>query len=99
MNNLREMGEGESFSPSPTYAKRGSKRSRMIVETVRRTDENATRQHAQRNIQTGIRFISKKNNETTSEDRTKTMTAAAVRREKNNERSQDQRNENIPKAR
>ena len=42
----REMGTEEKLSPSPTYPKSGSKRSKMIVKAVRRTDGNATRQHA-----------------------------------------------------
>ena len=43
------MGKAEKLSPSPTYPKSGSKRTKMILETVRRTDENAIRQHAREN--------------------------------------------------
>jgi hypothetical protein len=43
------MGKIEKLSPSPTYSKSGSKRSKMIVKTVKRTEENATRQHASEN--------------------------------------------------
>ena len=43
------MGKVEKLSPSPTYPKSGSKRSKMIVKTVRKTDENAIRQHASDN--------------------------------------------------
>ena len=44
--NLQEMGKAEKLSPSPTYSKSGSKRSKMIVKAVRQTDKNATGQHA-----------------------------------------------------
>ena len=40
------MGKAGKLSPSATYPKGGSKRTKMIVEAVRRTDENAIRQHA-----------------------------------------------------
>ena len=40
------MGKAEKLSPSPTYPKSGSKRTKVILETVRRTDENVIRQHA-----------------------------------------------------
>ena len=43
------MGKAEKLSPSPTYPKKGSKRTKMIVEAVRRTDENAIRQLAREN--------------------------------------------------
>jgi hypothetical protein len=43
------MGKVEKLSPSPTCSKSGSKRSKMIVEAVRQTDENATGQHAREN--------------------------------------------------
>ena len=43
------MGKAEKLSPSPTYPKSGSKRSKMIVKAVRRTDKNATGQHASEN--------------------------------------------------
>ena len=35
------MGKAEKLSPSPTYPKGGSKRTQVILEAVRRTDENA----------------------------------------------------------
>ena len=40
------MGKVEKLSPSPTYPRSGSKRTKVILEAVRRTDENAIRQHA-----------------------------------------------------
>ena len=40
------MGKAEKLSPSPTYPKSGSKRTKVILEAVRRTDENTIRQHA-----------------------------------------------------
>ena len=40
------MSKAEKLSPSPTYSKSGSNRSKMIVKAVRRTDENVTRQNA-----------------------------------------------------
>ena len=43
------MGKVEELSPSPTYSKSGSKRSKMIVKAVRQTDENATGQDASEN--------------------------------------------------
>ena len=43
------MGKAEQLSPSPTYPKSGSKRSKVIVEAVRRTDKNAIRQLAREN--------------------------------------------------
>ena len=43
------MGKAEKLSPSPTYPKGGSKRIKMIVDAVRRTDENVIRQHAREN--------------------------------------------------
>jgi hypothetical protein len=46
VKNAREMGKAEKLSPPPTYSKSGSKRSKMTVKTVRRTDRNATKQHA-----------------------------------------------------
>ena len=39
------MGKVEKLSPSPTYSKNASKRSKMIVKAVRQTDENAAGQH------------------------------------------------------
>jgi hypothetical protein len=36
------MGKEEKLSPSPTYSKSGSKRSKMFVKPVKRTEENAT---------------------------------------------------------
>ena len=44
--NPREMGKAEKLSPSPTYPKSESKRTKVILEAVRRTDGNAIRQHA-----------------------------------------------------
>ena len=49
VKNLREMGKVEKLSPSPTYSKSGSKRSKMIVKAVRQTDENTTGQHVSEN--------------------------------------------------
>jgi hypothetical protein len=46
------MGKVEKLSPSPTYSKSGSKISKMIVKAVRKTDENATGQHASENTAT-----------------------------------------------
>ena len=46
------MGKVEKLSPSPTYSKSGSKRSKMIVKAVRQTDENAAGQHASENTAT-----------------------------------------------
>ena len=46
VRNPREIGKAEKLSPSPTYPKSGSKRTTMILKAVRRTDENAIRQHA-----------------------------------------------------
>jgi hypothetical protein len=43
------MGKAGKLSPSATYPKGGSKRTKMIVEAVRRTDENAIRQLAGEN--------------------------------------------------
>ena len=43
------MGKVEKLSPSPTYSKSGSKRSKMIVKAVRGTDENVTSQNASEN--------------------------------------------------
>ena len=43
------MRKAEKLSPSPTYPKSGSKRTTMILKAVRRTDENATGQHASAN--------------------------------------------------
>ena len=43
------MGKAEKLSPSPTFSKSGSKRSKMIVKAVRQTDKNATGQHATAN--------------------------------------------------
>ena len=43
------MGRVEKLSPSPTYSTSGSKRSKMIVKAVRRTDENVTSQNASEN--------------------------------------------------
>ena len=40
------MGKAEKLSPSPTYPKSGSKRTKVILEAFRRTDENTIRQHA-----------------------------------------------------
>ena len=44
------MGKVEKLSPSPTYSKSGSKRSKMIVKAVRQSDENVTSQNASENI-------------------------------------------------
>ena len=49
VKNLREMGKVQKLSPSPTYSKSGSKRSKMIIKAIRQTDENAIRQHAREN--------------------------------------------------
>jgi hypothetical protein len=43
------MGKVEKLSPLPTYSTGGSKRTNMILEDVRRTDENAIRQYAGEN--------------------------------------------------
>jgi hypothetical protein len=43
------MGKAEKLSPSPTYSKSGSKRSKTIVKAARQTDESAIRQHAREN--------------------------------------------------
>ena len=43
------MGKVEKLSPSPTQPKGGSKSTKVILEAVRRTDENAMRQHAREN--------------------------------------------------
>ena len=43
------MGKVEKLSPSPTYSKSGSKRTKVILEALRRTDENATGQHVREN--------------------------------------------------
>ena len=56
------MGKAEKLSPSPTYSKSGSKRSKMIVKAVRRADENVTRQNASENT-------AMKMNETVETDR------------------------------
>ena len=42
----REMGKAEELSPSPTYLKGVSNRTKVILEAVGRTDENAIRPHA-----------------------------------------------------
>ena len=47
--NLREIGKVEKLSLSPSYPKGGSKMTKTILEAVRRTDENATRQLATEN--------------------------------------------------
>ena len=52
VKNLREMGKVEKHSPSPTYSKSGSKRSKMVIKAVRQTDEIATGQHASENTAT-----------------------------------------------
>ena len=46
------MGKVEKHSPSPTYSKSGSKRSKMVIKAVRQTDEIATGQHASENTAT-----------------------------------------------
>ena len=46
------MGKVEKHSPSPTYSKSGSKRSKMTVTAVRHTDENAAGKHASENTAT-----------------------------------------------
>jgi hypothetical protein len=43
------MGKAEKLSPSSTYLKGGSKRTKMILEAVKRTDENVIRQLAREN--------------------------------------------------
>ena len=43
------MGKVEKPSPSPTYLKSESKRSKTTVKAIGRTDENAMRQHARQN--------------------------------------------------
>jgi hypothetical protein len=52
VKDFREMGNAEKFSSSPTNAKGGPKRTKMIIETVKRTFENVTRQHARENTAT-----------------------------------------------
>ena len=56
------MGKAEKLSPSPIYPKGGSKRIKMIVKAVRRTDENAISQLARENA-------SRKMDETIETDR------------------------------
>ena len=64
----REMGKAEKLSPSPTYPKSGSKRSKVIFEAVRRTDENATGQHASENTAMKIDETVETNRETGETD-------------------------------
>ena len=52
VKNSREMGKVEKHSPSPTYSKSGSKRSKMVIKAVRQPDENVTGQHASENTAT-----------------------------------------------
>jgi hypothetical protein len=40
------MGKAEKLSPSPTYSKSGSKRSKTLITAVKQTDECTTRPHA-----------------------------------------------------
>ena len=43
------MGKVEKLSPSLTYSKSGSKRTKVILEALKRTDENTTGQHVSEN--------------------------------------------------
>ena len=43
------MAKAQKLSPSPTYSKIESKRSKTIDKAVRQTDEDAIRQHASDN--------------------------------------------------
>ena len=62
------MGKAEKLSPSPTYSKSGSKRSKMIVKAVRQTEENATGQHANENTATKMDETVETNGETSETD-------------------------------
>jgi cobalamin-dependent methionine synthase I len=68
VKNFGEMGKVEKLSPSPTYSKSGSKRSKMIVKALKRTDENATRQHASENTATKMDETVDTNEETSETD-------------------------------
>ena len=62
------MGKAEKLSPSPTYSKSGSKRSKMIVKAVRQTEENATGQLANENTATKMDETVETNGETSETD-------------------------------
>ena len=62
------MGKVEKQSPSPTYSKKGTKRSKMIVKTVKRTEENATGQIASENTAMKMDETVETNGETSETD-------------------------------
>ena len=75
------MGTEEKLFPSLTYPKGGSKRIEMIAEAVRRTDENAIRQHAGENTAMKMGETVETNGET-SETHEKWQTAGNQRSNK-----------------
>ena len=62
------MGKAENLSPSPIYPKGGSKRTKMIVEAVRRINENAIRQLARENASMKMDETSETDRETIDTD-------------------------------
>ena len=62
------MGTTEKLSLSSTHPKGGFKRSKMMAEAVRRTDENAIRQHARENAAMKMEEIIETDRETSKTD-------------------------------
>ena len=62
------MAKVEKQSPSSTYSKSESKRAKMIVKTVRRTDRNATGQNASKNTAMKMDETVETNGETSESD-------------------------------
>ena len=68
MKNIREVGKAEKLSPSPTYPKSESKRTKVILGAVRRTDGNAFRQLARENAAMEMDEIIETDRETSETD-------------------------------
>ena len=62
------MGEVAKLSPLPTYPKGGSKRTKGILEAVRQTDEDATRQNDSENTAMKMDETAETNGETSETD-------------------------------